>query len=181
MPKAKSSKPIKLRQACSIELLDEYMAKDTLIQHYANWYHKHVSGDAQASTRARQILLAHALKHKFISDEDEDAFNMLIIKTTILNGFFDTEFNAECIKYSIHYAPYLSARKEIMHNPALARFFFALHEYCDSNCLSFNLLERAHRKITTRTLAYDQSRLAQIASSTQKLKVFVTELNNKDD
>lgn len=175
MPKAKQP-----QQTSIAKPSDDFMIKDALVQHYADWNHKRLLGDAQACARARQTLLAHALKHGFVSKDDEDAFNMLLIKTKILNGFFDPAFNTECLKIVIHYRPHLSSHKEVMQNPALAHFFFALYQYCDSNHLSFNLLERAHRKLTTRTLAYDSNRLAQFASSSQRLKVFVTELNNKD-
>ena len=181
MPKAKRIQHTKLPHAVSVDHSDDYTNKNTLLHNYADWYYKHLIGDTPQVARARQTLLAHALKHHFISQDDGDTFNMWMIKTKLLNGFFDPEFNAECIKHAIHYAHHLSTQKDIVRNPALAYFLFVLYKHCDENRLSFNLLERAHRKLTTRTLSFDQNRLTQIASSAQKMKAFVTELNHKDD
>jgi hypothetical protein len=154
--------------------------KDKMIQSYANWNHARVLGNEQALKCARQMLLACAREHDIISNDGGEEFDMLTIKTYVLNGCFDPEYNAECIKMALYFMPYLSAGYNVLRNPALTRFLYALYTHCNANNLSFNLLDRAHRKLMTRTIAYDPIRLEQIASSSHKLKVFVTELNNKD-
>jgi hypothetical protein len=154
--------------------------KDKMIQYYANWNHARFVENEQALKCARQMLLACAREHNLVSNDGGEEFDMLTIKTYVLNGFFDPEYNVECIKMALYFMPYLSACNNVVRIPALTRFMYALYEHCNTNNLSFNLLDRAHRKLMTRTIAYDTIRLEQIASSSHKLKAYVTELNNKD-
>lgn len=160
---------------------DEFTTKEQLLHYYSLWIVQLSSHKPNAieMSHARNTLLQHAAAHRFIDPSEDAQFNMLLIKHHILNGF-DGEIDAECMKHLIRSKPYISTCKLFARNPSCAYLVASLVDYCTSNNVSTNLVERALRKLNHRNLIHDQQQLFKMASSASKLKHFVDELNNKD-